>query len=470
MSLKIRGGRNVSKSISEIIDYVENPDKTDNGRLISSYECDSRIADEQFILSKREYERVGREQGRRNILAYHIRQSFKPGEVSPEDANEIGRRLALSFTRGNHAFVVCTHIDRHHIHNHIIFNSTTRDCTRKFKNFWGSSKAVRRISDILCAEHGLSIIENPKPSRGDYGTWQGDGKPPTYQEQMRRAIDNALAQNPADFDAFLKLMEAAKIECARRGKKWRYRVPDQQRFGEFDALKGDHTEQAIRERIAGTWVIAASGGNAVEPVPENRFKLLIDIQEKMMQGKGAGYAHWARSFNLHEASKTLIFLQEIGVGSYEELEERAAAASADFKSRNAKIKAAEKRMDEIQALQKHIAVYSRTKEVYKQYKAAGYSAKFRTEHDEAIRDHKAAKAYFDSLGLQKLPTIAALKQEYAALLAERRTQYNGYQESKEMMKKMLLAKDNTDRILGISGKAAKTQKREAKPASRNRDI
>jgi type III secretory pathway component EscV len=190
----------------------------------------------------------------------------------------------------------------------------------------------------------------------------------------------------------------------------------------------------------------------------------------MRQGKGAGYAKWARSFNLREASKTLIFLQEIGVKSYDELVERAAAASADFKSRNTKIKAAENRMDEIKELQKQIANYGRTKEIYSQYKAAGYSKKFRAEHEEEILLHQAAKNHFDSLGLKKIPKIAELKQEYATLLAERKKQYTGYQESKEMMRKLVMAKDNANRILGISDTAPKTKNHEAKHTSRNREI
>ena len=469
MPLKIRGGRNKSKTISEIIDYVENPGKTDGGRLITSYGCDSRVADDQFMLSKRQYHYItGRDQGKRDVLGYHIRQSFLPGEVTPEEANEIGRKLALSFTKGNHSFIVCTHIDKRHVHNHIIFNSVTLDGERKFRNFKNSTKAVRRISDIICAEHGLSVIENPKPSRGDYGTWQGDGKPPTFQDKIRRAIDTAIAQNPADFEAFLELMEASGYKV-KRGKEVTLTSPGQKRGTRLKTLKGDYTEQAIRERIAGTRTVVPAGGNAPEPAPAS-FSLLIDIQEKLRQGKGAGYAHWARSYNLHEASKTLIFLQEIGIESYDELAAKAAKASADFRERTTKIKAAESRMDEIRELQIQISNYSRTREVYKQYKASGYSAKFRAAHEADIILHQAAKKHFDSLGLKKLPTIATLKQEYAALLAERKKQYCGYNEAKEAMKKMVLAKDNADRILGIGGNGPKTKTRETEPAMRNHDI
>ena len=118
------------------------------------------------------------------MIAYHLRQSFKPGEITPELANKIGYDLAMSLTKGKHAFIVCTHVDKQHIHSHIVFNSTAIDCTRKFRNFWRSSFAVRRISDMLCLENGLSVIAEPKPSRGSYGAWLGEGKPPTVRGQL----------------------------------------------------------------------------------------------------------------------------------------------------------------------------------------------------------------------------------------------------------------------------------------------
>ena len=139
MPLHVGKGRDISTAIADIIDYVENPQKTDFGKFIYGYECDTRLADAEFLLSKRQYANLtGRNQGADDVIAYHLRQAFKPGEVTPEEANQIGRELALKLTKGNHAFVVCTHVDKYHVHNHIIINSTTLDCQKKFRNFWGS--------------------------------------------------------------------------------------------------------------------------------------------------------------------------------------------------------------------------------------------------------------------------------------------------------------------------------------------
>ena len=205
-------GRTVGKAISDIIDYVKNPEKTDHGRLITSYQCDSRVADAQFLLDKQTYAaRTGRVRGADDVIAYHLRQSFVPGEITPEEANRLGVELARRFTKGKHAFVVCTHIDKSHTHNHIIWNSTTLECDRKFRNFWGSTRAVHRLSDTICIENGYSIVEAPKRRGQSYNKWLGDAAKPSHKEQLRQAIDRALAQKPASLEALLRLLEQNRL-------------------------------------------------------------------------------------------------------------------------------------------------------------------------------------------------------------------------------------------------------------------
>ena len=157
MPLHIGKGRTVARALGRVTAYVENPDKTDGGELISSYQCNADIADKEFLFAQRQYENItGRKPKKNDVIAYHLRQSFKPGEVSPERANKIGYELAMRLTKGHNPFIVCTHIDKAHIHSHIIFSSINLDCTRKFRNFWRSSFAIRKISDILCLENGFS--------------------------------------------------------------------------------------------------------------------------------------------------------------------------------------------------------------------------------------------------------------------------------------------------------------------------
>lgn len=210
MPLHTGKGRTVGQAISDILDYSKNPQKTDNGQLITSWQCDSRIADAEFLFTKRQYiQKTGRVRGEDDVIAYHLRQSFRPGEITPEEANRLGCELARRFTKGNHAFIVCTHIDKSHIHNHIIWNSTALSQTRKFRNFWGSTRAVRRLSDTICIENGYSIVEDPKRHGKSYNKWLGDQKKPSHRERICFAIDDALAQKPESFEALLTLLREA---------------------------------------------------------------------------------------------------------------------------------------------------------------------------------------------------------------------------------------------------------------------
>ena len=219
MPLHAGKGRTVGKAISDIIDYVKNPEKTDHGMLITSYQCDSRVADAQFLLDKQTYaSRTGRVRGKDDVIAYHLRQSFVPGEITPEEANRLGVELARRFTKDKHAFIVCTHIDKAHVHNHIIWNSTTLECDRKFRNFWGSTRAVHRLSDTICIENGYSIVEAPKWRGQSYNKWLGDAAKPSHKEQLRQAIDRALEQKPASLEELLRLLEQDSFTVHRRGK------------------------------------------------------------------------------------------------------------------------------------------------------------------------------------------------------------------------------------------------------------
>ena len=448
MPLHVGKGRDVSTAIADVIDYVENPQKTDYGRFIYGYECDTRIADAEFTLSKRQYANLtGRSRGADDVIAYHLRQAFKPGEVTPEEANRIGRELALKLTKGNHAFIVCTHVDKHHVHNHIIINSTALDCQRKFRNFWGSAWAIRRMNDKLCLEHGLSVVENPKPGREHYGTWLGNKKQPSFQEQIRMAVDEALAEKPKDFEELLKKLEAAGIEVNRERKHLRFRVPGQEKYTRCDTLKGDYTEQAIRERIAGTRTVKPRRASLLKPAP--KVGLLVDIEAAVRAGKGPGYERWAKVFNIKQLSQAVIWLKEHGDMDYEGLQARAAETTDRFNGLSSQIKELESRMNANGELQKQIVSYAKTRAVYVEYRKAGYSKKFRAEHEADILIHQTAKKYFDGMGITKLPSVKALREEYAGLLEQKRKAYAEYKQARSDMKELQNIKANVDYLLAI---------------------
>ena len=463
MPLHTGKGRTVGTAIADILDYVKNPQKTDNGRLITGWQCDSRVADAEFLLSKRQYTALtGRTRGEDDVIAYHVRQSFVPGEITPEEANRIGVEFAKRFTKNNHAFIVCTHIDKAHIHNHIIWNSTALDCKRKFRNFWNSTRAVRLLSDTLCIENGLSIVENPNRHGKKYNKWLGDRKKPSQRDALRGFIDEALAKQPADFGALLKLLREAGCEVKDGGKVPSLMAPGWKAYARMDTLGADYDVDVLRAVLSGQKAHTPRK-KAVQLTPEKRVNLLVDIQEKLRAGKGAGYERWARSFNLKQMAQTLNYLTEHGLLEYGALSEKTAAATARFNGLSRQIKAAEKRLAEIAVLRTHIINYSKTREVYVAYRKAGYSKKFKAEHEAELLLHQTAKKAFDELGVKKLPTVRSLQAEYAALLAEKKEAYGDYRKARDEMKELLTVKANVDRLMGYDEKSAE-QEKEKSPA------
>lgn len=437
-------GKTPAVSLSERVAYILNPTKTDGGRLVSAHGCDPATAAAEMLLTRRQYLDAGGwvPGNDKEVLAYHIRQAFKPGEITPEDANRIGRELAERLTKGRYQFIVATHIDRGHVHNHIIFAAVSEDAGRRFRDFLGTAKAVRKISDRLCLENGLSVIENPKRGRKDYGKWLGDQRPLSAQEKVRDAIDAALAQRRGSSLSFLAPGQEKATRCRKK------------------TLGDDYTPEAIQERIEGRRVVSSSRSKAPAK-PARKVNLLIDIQSKLQAGKGAGYAQWAKVFNLKQMAQTISFLEENGLLEYDALAARAAEGTARFNELSGTIKRTEGRMAEIAALQKQIVNYSKTRDVYAAYRKAGYSKKFLAAHETEILLHKAAKAAFDKLCLQKLPTYKTLQAEYAGLLAEKKKAYAEYAAAKKEMQAVLTAKANVDRLLGAPPERPEQEKEQA---------
>ena len=432
--------------------------KTGYGKYISSFECTPETADMEFLLSKQRYHSLtNRSQGKKDVIAYHARQSFAPGEVTPEEANRLGHELAMKFTKGRHSFVVCTHVNTNSVHNHIVWNSTSLDCKRKFRNFIGSAFALRRCSDILCAANGLSVIKDPQPSPGqDYSKYvYGKNKPPSYQDRIRNAIDQALEQNPATFEDFIKIIEAGGITAKRRGKNMRFWMPGQEQPTRLATLRGSHTEEAIRERIAVQRKAAVTRTAAIAIVSA-KPNLLIDIQAKLKEGKGEGYAHWASVQNLKQMAKTLIYLQERGLDDYDKLKEKTEAASGRFNSLSERIRDLDTKLAANADLQKQIVIYSKTRATYAEYRKAGYSKAYKATHEADILLHQTAKRAFDQLGYgkgKKLPKVSELRAEYAPILAEKKQAYKEYRQAKTEMQELVTAKANVERFLNMGGHA-----------------
>ena len=457
IALHINKGKTIAQCLRDRTDYAQNSEKTEKGELVTGYECDPMTADEEFLLAKWQYLHITGRRQQSDVIAYQIRQSFKPGEITPEEANRVGYELGMRFTKGKHAFLVATHTDRAHIHNHIIFNSTSLDCRRKFRDFHNSGLALQKVSDIICMEHGLSIIEK-KPHRERVKRKEYP-KRRCFRDEIRQAIDQALQKKPKDFEAFLRLLEQEGYTC-RRGKHTALWKEGQDRFLRFRSLGEGYTEEEIRAVILGEKEhrIRSKGKQTVGP---KRLNLLVDIDAKLL-AKGIGYQRWATVYNLKQMAQTMIFLREHGIEDVDQLQKKAEQAAERFNKLDDKIKSAEKRLVEIGALKKHIINYAKTREIYSDYRKSGYSKKFYESHREAITLHKAAKDAFNELGVRKLPKVKDLSAEYAEVLADKKTAYAQYREARSEMQEYMKAQKNVEQFLELTRQEEQVQEEKKK--------
>lgn len=464
---KAAGSRTRRQALNDHMKYDQKEEKTNGGEFVSSYMCCPETAADEFEQGKLIYESLtGRRQpAERDIIAYRIIQSFKPGEITPEEANKLGYELAMKFTKGQHQFVVSTHTDKAHIHNHIEFNSTNLECDGKFNNFKNSALSLRKLNDKICMEHGYSVIENPKSRGQRYGEKAAAKRGRSFKELLRQTIGKSLP-GCKDFDEFLSRMRSEGYEVRRRGKSLEFRAPGQTRFTRSCRLGDSYTEASLKERIDGKQP-QKTLDKKTRTTSGRNVNLLVDIQAKMQAGKGKGYerkpnfVRWAKVFNLKEAAKTLNFLVENGITDYDELSMRTDAAGKKFDTLSARIKQLEGRMADAAQLKMHIINYSKTRDTYKAYKKSRHKKEYYAEHTDDIKKHEAAKAAFDRLaaGGKPIPKVAQLTEEYAALLAEKKECYEEYKSARKEMLDYQTAKQNIDKILGLE-QAQQEQKRQ----------
>lgn len=411
ISIHINKGKTARQCIGERLDYIMNPKKTDGGILISAYACSPETAADEFMLFRQEYQaNTGRTQ-ENEVIGYHVRQAFKPEEITPEEANGIGNELASQMTDNHFAYVVATHIDKHHIHNHIIICSTDLNGQHKYRDVKQSAKDLTQISDSLCREHSLSVIQNPQDKTVTYDKWQGNQRRFTHRDELRMIIDMALRTQPDGFDALMHLLE--DVGCLiKRGAQISIKPPEGERYIRLDTLGSEYDEASLRRTLAHDHV-------HIPKIPrgdftESQVKRLIDIEAKLRASKGKGFQVWAERNNIDAKAQMIIFLKEHHIGSLEELNDQIQGLTDHQNELKAALREKQNRMKEINRQRQTIRDYSRTKEVYTQYLESGWSVKFYQEHRQEIEDHKNAQAVYGSLG-GKLPTLKELTAEYDGL-------------------------------------------------------
>ena len=412
----------VKSTLSKALDYIENPDKTDGKMLISSFGCSYETADIEFGYT------LSQALDKGSNLAFHLIQFFAPGEVDYEKAHEIGKQLADAVTKGQHEYVVTTHIDKGHIHNHVIFCAVNFVDHHKYNSNKRSYYGIRNMSDKLCRENGLSVVVPGKGSKGkSYAEYQAEKTGTSWKGKLKIAVD-ALIPQVSSFEELLTRLQAAGYEI-KPGKYVSCRAPGQERFTRLKTLGADYTEEAIRERIAGRRAKAAKA-----PREQRDVSLLIDIENSIKAAQSKGYEQWAKIHNLKQAAKTMNFLTEHKIEQYADLVSRIEEMSAESGQAADALKNAEKRLADMAVLIKNVSTYQKTKPVYDAYRKARNREKYRAGQEQAIILHEAAARSLKAAGIAKLPNLAALQSEYEALQAQKEALYDDYVKLKKKVR------------------------------------
>lgn len=433
----------VKSTLKKALDYITNPGKTEDKLLVSSYGCAVETADIEFTMTLRQAMNKG------NNLAHHLIQSFAPGEATYEQAHEIGKQLADAVLGGKYEYVVATHVNKGHLHNHIIFCAVDFAAHKKYISNRQSYGNIRRTSDRLCRENGLSVILPGKERGRSYAEYSAEKQGTSYKAKLKAAIDG-LVPRCTDFDDFLRRMAALGYEI-KRGKYVSFRAAGQERFTRSKILGEAYTEEAITERIKGRVILKA-------PKQERRgVTLLIDLENNIKAQQSAGYKRWATIENLKRAAKTMNYLTDHGIAYYGDLESKVAELmDANDKAASA-LRGVEQRLTDMALLMKNIATYKELKPLYEEYRHSRDKEKYLRGHESEVILFEAAAKALKAAGVSgRLPDVPALKTEYKKLSAEKDRLRTAYDTVKRQMKEYDGIKRNVDSIL----RPAKEQERD----------
>ena len=446
----------IKSTLKKALDYICNPAKTDEKILISSYGCSHETADIEFGFTLSQAIDKG------SNLAHHLIQAFDPGEVTPEQAHEIGKRLADEATKGQYEYVLTTHIDKGHVHNHIMFCAVNFMDYHKYNSNKKSYYQIRNASDRICRESGLSIVKpgkqieytdkagqrrtRPAKEQGrSYAEYAADKAGGSWKGKLKIAIDTTIPQ-AKDFEDFLRRMEAAGYEVKRRGETISFRAPGQEKFTRLreNTLGKDYNAQRITERIQGKKRAVSAPKRDSKTV-----SLVIDIENSIKAQQSRGYEQWAKIHNLKQAAKTVNFLTENNILQYADLRVKVEEVAAASEQAGAALKGVEKRLSDMALLIKNITTYHQTKPAYDGYRAAKDKAQYRAANESALILHEAATKALKAVQAEggKLPNPAGLQKEYARLQAEKETLSSEYGKLKKQVKEYGIIKANVDSIL-----------------------
>ena len=425
----------IKSTLKKALDYIQNPDKTDGKMLVSSFGCSPETADIEFEFT------IAQALNRGNNLAHHLIQSFEPGEVDYQKAHEIGKQLADAVTKGKYEYVLTTHIDKGHVHNHIIFCSVNFVDYHKYNSNERSYYGIRNMSDRLCRENGLSVVTPQKGGKGkSYAEYIAEKTGTSWKGKLKTAVD-ALIPQVSSFEELLSRLQAAGYEI-KPGKYVSCRAPGQERFTRLKTLGADYTEEAIRERIEGRRTRTAKA-----PKTERGVSLLIDIENSIKAAQSRGYEQWAKIHNLKQAAKTLNFLTEHQISQYEDLTAKIEEIQTESEKTGDALKEVEKRLADMAVLIKNVSTFQKTKPAYDTYRKARNKDRYRAAHEGTVILHEAAAKALKAAGISKLPNLAALQAEYEKLQEQKEALRADYGKLKKQVKEYDVIRQNIDSIL-----------------------
>lgn len=429
-------------TLSKAIAYILNPEKTDEKLLVSSYGCASETAAREFEWTRKIAEQKGMNPVR--IIARHVIQSFEIGEVTPELAHEIGKQFADEILGGKYEYVLTTHIDKDHVHNHLIFNAVDFVDYHAYKSYKRIYYDMREVSDRLCKENGLSVIP-PSQNKGmSYKEYTEAKRGTSWKQKLKQTIDR-LVITAKDYDDFLRLMQEAGYEI-KPGKYISFRAEGQERFTRSKTIGENYTEERIKERIAGR-----TPRKSQRQTTPKGISLIGDIQERIRLIDSKGYEHKAKLTILKEAARTLNYLTENNLLQYSDLEKKVEDVHISYDRTGKELKAVEARLREVQPLIKNISNYQRLKPVYDAFQKAKDKPSFKTKHEAELVIFEATRSTLLAMqGDEKLPSLKTLQAEQQRLLEEQQRLYDERAKLKKEEKKIETIKSNVDTFLAPS--------------------
>ena len=429
-------------TLSKAIAYILNPEKTDEKLLVSSYGCASETAAQEFEWTRKIAEQKGMNPVR--IIARHVIQSFEVGEVTPELAHEIGKQFADEILGGKYEYVLTTHIDKDHVHNHLIFNAVDFVDYHAYKSYKRIYYDMREVSDRLCKENGLSVIP-PSQNKGmGYKEYTEAKRGTSWKQKLKQTIDR-LVITAKDYDDFLRLMQEAGYEI-KTGKYISFRAEGQERFTRSKTIGENYTEERIKERIAGR----TPRRSQRQTVP-NGISLIGDIQERIRLIDSKGYEYKAKLTILKEAARTLNYLTENNLLQYADLEKKVEDVHSSYDRTGKELKGVEARLREVQPLIKNISNYQRLKPVYDAFQKAKDKPGFKAKHEAELVIFEAARSTLLAMqGDEKLPSLKTLQAQQQRLLEEQQRLYDERAKLKKEVKQIETIKSNVDTFLAPS--------------------